>query len=114
MKKYDYTNFNDNSRAIEVVNYDDSQYLTDEQIATHFSKDMTLQEMVDKANELGVILRDSDIEKIDPNKEGSVLNNPLNFPKDKEEDGSYLLEKTLVLVGLFTGILILIIAIRKK
>ena len=114
MKIYGYKNFNSNSRAIESVNYDNSQYLTDEQIATHFSKDMTLQEMVDKANELGVILRDSDIEKIDPNKEGSVLNNPLNFPEDKEEDGSYLLEKTLVLVGLATGVITLIIAMKKK
>lgn len=42
-----------------------SLYLTDEQIEMYFSSDMTSREISDKANELGVILRESDVIKIE-------------------------------------------------
>ena len=42
-----------------------SLYLTDEQIEMYFSSDMTSQQIVDKANDLGVILRESDVIKIE-------------------------------------------------
>ena len=72
--------------------------LTDEQIDLHFYANMTPQQIVDKANELGVVLSESDINKIE-----ALTKNKYGLTQ----------EQMLLIGGGLIGLIILIVALRK-